>query len=106
MTGAKKEPLVGFKPQPSLHFITDSQKFLPTSNTSINWLNLSRATVEYNLSEQSCVFPLHDYTSLNQYSGQKFFHYIIFAKTTDFIKHNHVTEIKNFSPIVMLKSKK
>ena len=70
--GAEKEPLLGFKLQPSLHFIVaDSQNFLPTSNTCINRLNLPRATVEYNLPEQNHLFQLYDYTFLNQYFGQK-----------------------------------
>ena len=70
--GTEKEPLLGFKLQPSLHFIVaDSQNFLPTSNTYINRLNLPRATVEYNLPEQNRLFQLYDYAFSNQYSGQK-----------------------------------
>ena len=105
--GAKKEPLLGLKLQPSLHFIVaDSQKFLPTSNTCINQLNLPRATVDYNLPEQSRLFQLYDYAFSNQYFGQKWENHITLAETADFIKHNHATEIKDFYMIVMLKSKK
>ena len=96
-TGAEKEPLLGFKLQPSLHFIVaDSQNFLPTSITCINRLNLPRATVEYNLPEQSRLFQLYDYAFSNQYFGQKWENYITSAQAADFIKHNHATEKKRF----------
>ena len=106
-TGAEKEPFLGFKLQLSLNFIVaDSQNFLPTSNTYINWLNLPRATIKYNLPEQSHLSQLNDYDFSDQYFGQKWGNYITFAQTADSIKHDHVTEIKDFYAIVMLKSKK
>ena len=95
--------------QATTHFafiVAFLQNFLPTSNTCINRLNLPRATVEYNLPEQSRLFQLYDYTFSNQYFGQKWENYITFAQTADSTKHMHVTKIKECYTIVMLESKK
>ena len=70
--GTEKEPLLGFKLDPSFFFIkTNEKNFLPSSNTCINRLNLDRATAEYNLPDEKTLFRLYGYEFVNQYFGQQ-----------------------------------
>ena len=49
VTGTEKEPLLGFKMHLKFFIKTNKNNFLPSSNTCVNLLNLSRPTAEYNL---------------------------------------------------------
>ena len=72
VTGTEKEPLLGFKLNPSFSFIkTNEKNSLPSSNTCINRLNLPRAKSEYNLPDEKTLFHLYDYAFVNQYFGQQ-----------------------------------
>ena len=72
VTGTEKEPLLGFKLHSSSFFIkTNETKFLLSSNTCINRLNLPRVRAEYNLPDEKTLFHSYDYAFVNQYFGQQ-----------------------------------
>ena len=71
VTGTEKEPLLGFKMHLKFFIKTNKNNFLPSSNTCVNLLNLSRPTAEYNLPNEKTLFHLYDYAFVNQYFGQK-----------------------------------
>ena len=71
VTGTEKEPLLGFKMHLKFFIKTNKNNFLPSSNTCVNLLKLSRATAEYNLPNEKTLFHLYDYAFVNQYLGQQ-----------------------------------
>lgn len=67
-TGAEEEPVLGFALPPSIMFV-ESESFLPTANTCINRLNLTRSTATKPLPSQDELFSQYDYAFSNTFYG-------------------------------------
>ena len=67
-TATDEEPVLGYSLAPSLQFI-ESACFLPTANTCINRMNLTRGSIENPLPSADIIFNLYDYAFANSYFG-------------------------------------
>ena len=69
VTGIDEEPVLGFEMHPSILFIENTDRFLPTSMTCINQLKLPCGSMSHTLPSDKELFALYDYSFLNSHFG-------------------------------------
>ncbi|XP_057290583.1 uncharacterized protein LOC130647115 [Hydractinia symbiolongicarpus] len=72
VTGSEEEPLLGFALAPSIKFVPvmEEGRFLPTSNTCINQLQLPMESNAISLPDENALFGLYDLAFSSRFFGQ------------------------------------
>ena len=70
-TGCEEEPLLGYGIEPTLKFIpaVENDRFLPTSNTCINQIQLYTETLTIFLPKEDKLFDYFDTAFVNEHFG-------------------------------------
>ena len=61
--------MLGYKMNPSIHFVLPGRGFLPMANTCINCLKIPRGSHDIPLPSEEDLFDLYDCAFLNSYFG-------------------------------------